>query len=124
MLPHFQFAQLATEAWAGPALSAVHVAISGPAGAPSYQVCYFVVSTTAPHSWVLYQACGLACPFAAIAAAVAAWAASCPGGACYERRHAQRVITAAAAQWAGLQFTRHGFACRARRHRCARLLHG
>ena len=75
MFTHFQFAELAA-AWCGPALhsAGVHVSITGSVTHTQYGVHYFVAQAGTEHGWALYFACGLACPFAAITAAVAHYA--------------------------------------------------
>ncbi len=70
-----------------------------------------------PESCFMQQA---SCPFEAVAAAVAA---ASQAGVPVSRHHAQRAIARHAATFAGLLVARPGFACRARRHRCARLRH-
>lgn len=71
MLTHSQFAQLAEQAAAAAGLIVnTHVATSGPATWPYFDVLYF------PLAWQLgqpcYSACGLPCPYLAIGAGLAA----------------------------------------------------
>ena len=120
MFTALQFSQLVAAAWSGPAAS--HIASVSHYVAPSgythtlYQVSYHVsLQPGQPESCFYQQA---ACPFEAVAAAVAAAALA---GVPVCRRHAQRAIACHAATFAGVRAGRAGFACRARRHRCARL---
>ncbi|WP_345224146.1 hypothetical protein [Hymenobacter koreensis] len=120
MLTHLQFHTLAVAAWAGPVLKACHIGIAGTPGHFTYQVCYFLPGWQPGAEQGFYGAAGHGCPFQAVAAAVAAAAAA---GVPVCRRHAQRTIGRTVVALCGAQAIRPGFACRARRHRCARLHH-
>jgi len=104
MLSHFQFAELAAAAWCGPALhtTGVHVSITGPVSHPQFGVHYFVAQAGTEHGWVSYFSCGVSCPFAAIAAAVASYAQAVQKHAAElalladaAQGHAARVLSAA-----------------------------
>lgn len=120
MLTTLQFSQLAAAAWAGPAPLAIIAGISHYQAACGHQATNYSVSyhfATALHCAPLVAQ---QCPFQAVAAAVAAAAAA---GVPVSRHHAQHVISRTAAALCGVQLTRPGFACRARRHRVAHRLH-
>ena len=121
MLTSLQFSQLAAAAWAGPAAGHIaaisHSVLSCGHQVTQYQVSYHVAfHSPQPVCYFAAQQC----PFQAVAAAVAAAAAA---GVPVSRTHAQHVISRTAAALCGVQLTRPGFACRARRHRTARLFH-
>ncbi|TYZ12627.1 hypothetical protein FY528_04850 [Hymenobacter lutimineralis] len=118
MLTPLQFSQLAAAAWAGPA-SIVQATISTCQLFSGHLITYYTVSYTSGGAVFLSPLCST-CPFQAVAAAVAAAAAA---GVPVCRHHAQRAIARTAAALCGVQLTRPGFACRARRHRCASLRH-
>ncbi len=111
MFTHFQFAELAAAAWCGPALHCgVHVSITGSIAYPSYGVHYFVAQAGTEHGWVSHFACGHACPFAAIAAAVAHYAQAAKEQAAgvlmlaeAAEGHAARVLSAAEQAFSGAQ---------------------
>ena len=118
MLTALQFSQLLTAAWSGPAAAhfatiSHYVAAEGDYSRSQYCASYHVG-----------KGCYLGegpCPFQAITAAVAAFAAAQPvPGAAVVARAAQ-VVRRAAAQLAGPAPRFQAFAGRARRHRCARL---
>lgn len=122
MFTALQFSQLVAAAWSGPAAAHFatisHYVAPGGYAATTYCASYhFRTRPGQPESCFMQQA---ACPFEAVAAAVAAASLA---GVPVCRRHAQQAIARHAATFAGLQLVRPGFACRARRHRCARLLH-
>lgn len=110
MLSHFQFAELAAAAWCGPALhtTGVHVSITGPISRPQFGVHYFVAQAGTEHGWVSYFSCGVSCPFAAIAAAVASYAQATQERADglalladAAQGHAARVLSAAEQAYSG-----------------------
>ncbi|MBD2716735.1 hypothetical protein KBK19_16945 [Microvirga sp. STR05] len=117
MLTPLQFSQLVSAAWCGPAV-AHHASIQVYAAACGYQATQYQVSYHTSQGVCHYAA--QACPFQAVAAAVAAAAAA---GVPVSRHHAQRIISRTAAALCGVQLTRPGFACRARRHQVVRRLH-
>lgn len=109
MFTHFQFAELAA-AWCGPALhsAGVHVSITGPTTRPQYGVHYFVAQAGTEHGWASYFSCGVSCPFAAIAAAVAHYALAAQEQAAglallaeSAQGHAARVLSAAEQAYSG-----------------------
>ena len=120
MFTPLQFSQLVAAAWSGPAAShfatiSHYVAADGYA-TTTYQASYHLsLQPGQPERCFLRQA---ACPFEAVAAAVAAASLA---GAPVCRRHAQRVIARQVAVFAGVPGRLAAFAGRARRHRCARL---
>ncbi|WP_310391363.1 hypothetical protein [Hymenobacter sp.] len=110
MLSHFQFAELAAAAWCGPALhtAGVHVSISGPVSRPQFGVHYFVAQAGTEYGWAGYFSCGVSCPFAAIAAAVASYAQAAQEQAAglallaeAAQGHAARVLSAAEQAFSG-----------------------
>ncbi|GGG35693.1 hypothetical protein [Hymenobacter glacieicola] len=117
MLTTLQFSQLVAAAWSGPA-AAHHATISHYVAPGGYQATQYQVAYHPSQGGCHYAQ--QECPFQAVAAAVAAaYAAGVP--VC--RHHAQGTIARTAAALCGVQLLRPGFACRARRHRCARLHH-
>ncbi|UOQ81006.1 hypothetical protein [Hymenobacter sp. 5414T-23] len=117
MLTPLQFSQLVSAAWSGPAVA--HYATISHYVAPSgYQVTHYQVSYHPSPGTCHYAQ--QECPFLAVAAAVATAAAA---GVPVSRCHAQHIISLTAASLCGVQLLRPGFACRARRHRVARLHH-
>ncbi|SHK71733.1 hypothetical protein [Hymenobacter psychrotolerans] len=119
MFTALQFSQLLAAAWSGPA--ACHFATISHYVAPEG---YTKTQYTA--SFHIGQACHLGqaeCPFAAVAAAVQAFAAAQPAPsllAAVVVAHAAQVLRAAAGQLAGVPVRRPGFSYRCQRHRCAR----
>jgi len=112
MFTHFQFAELAAAAWCGPALhsAGVHVSITGSVAHTQYGVHYFVAQTGTEYGWVSHFSCGLKCPFAAIAAAVAHYAQAAKEQAAgvlmlaeAAEGHAARVLSAAEQAFSGEQ---------------------
>lgn len=110
MFTHFQFAELAAAAWCGPALhtAGVHVSITGPVTRPQFGVHYFVAQAGTEHGWASYFSCGISCPFAAIAAAVAHYAQAVKEQAAgtvmlaeAAEGHAARVLSAAEQAFTG-----------------------
>lgn len=127
MLTTLQFSQLATAAWSGPAAAIIsgiehYAAAAGDHATTTYMVSYHVGGV-----------CHLgraACPFAAVAAAVLHYTAGIEAEAARQlasaqaaRRFARRVLATVGGQLVGLPPRAAGFACRARRHRCARVVH-
>lgn len=113
MFTHFQFAELAAAAWCGPALhtAGVHVSITGPVSRPQFGVHYFVAQAGTEYCWAGYFSCGVSCPFAAIAAAVAHYAKAAKEQATgvvmlaeAAEGHAARVLSAAEQAFSGAQF--------------------
>ena len=110
MLSHFQFAELAAAAWCGPALhtAGVHVSITGHVSRPQFGVHYFVAQAGTEYGWVSFFSCGVSCPFAAIAAAVAHYAQAAQEQAAglallaeATQGHAARVLSAAEQAFSG-----------------------
>ena len=110
MFTHFQFAELAAAAWCGPALhsTGVHVSITGNIAHTQYGVHYFVAQAGTEHGWASYFSCGVPCPFAAIAAAVAHYAQAVQEQAAglamlaeAAQGHAARVLSAAEQAFSG-----------------------
>lgn len=118
MLTPLHFSQLAAAAWSGPAAT-VQASASTCLLTGGFLSVYYSVTYTVGGVMFSSLAC-CACPFQAVAAAVAAAAAA---GTPVCRRHAQRTIAREAWGLAGGLAFRPGFACRARRHRCASLRH-
>ncbi|UYZ60201.1 hypothetical protein [Hymenobacter latericus] len=119
MLTPLQFSQLVSAAWSGPAV-AHHATISHYVGATGYQATQYQVSYHIGGECFIAPWQAQECPFQAVAAAVAAAAAA---GIPVCRRHAQRAISRTVWGLTGAPAIRSGFACRARRHRCATLRH-
>ncbi|MBB4601962.1 hypothetical protein HNQ93_002469 [Hymenobacter luteus] len=117
MLTPLQFSQLVSAAWSGPAV-AHHATISHYVAPGGYHYTQYQVSYHPSQGGCHFSQ--QECPFQAVAAAVAAAAAA---GVPVSRHHAQRTIARTVAALCGVQLTRPGFACRARRHRVARLLY-
>ncbi|SHL75518.1 hypothetical protein [Hymenobacter psychrotolerans] len=119
MFTTLQFSQLIAAAWAGPvaghSAAIVHGVLPSGHQYTQYQVSYHVGGACYISTYDAQQ-----CPFQAIASAVAAAAAA---GVQVSRHRAQHIISRTAAALCGVQLTRPGFACRARRHRVARRVH-
>jgi hypothetical protein len=127
MLTSVQFSQLAAAAWSGPA-AAIIASIEHYAAAAGDHA-----STTYSASYHVGGVCHMGraeCPLAAVAAAVQHYTAGIEVEAARQlasaqaaRRFARRVLATAGGRLAGRPLRVAGFACRARRHRCLRLLH-
>ncbi|NML65917.1 hypothetical protein HHL22_11940 [Hymenobacter sp. RP-2-7] len=127
MLTTLQFAQLATAAWSGPSAAVFaniehYTAAVGDYTATTYAVSY--------HVGGVCHIGRAACPFEAVAAAVQHYVAGIQAQAARQlaaaqaaTRHTRRVLATVGGQLAGRPPRAAGFACRARRHRCARLAH-
>lgn len=126
MLTSVQFSQLAAAAWSGPAAAIIasiehYAAAAGDHASTTYSASYHVGSV-----------CHMGraeCPLAAVAAAVQHYTAGIEAEAARQlasaqaaRRFARRVLATAGGQLVGRLPRVAGFACRARRHRCPRLL--
>ena len=126
MLTSVQFSQLAAAAWSGPA-AAIIASIEHYAAAAGDHT-----STTYSASYHVGGVCHMGragCPLAAVAAAVGRYTAGIEAEAARQlataqavRRFARRVLATAGVQLAGRPLRVAGFARRARRHRCHRLL--
>ncbi|MDJ0364856.1 hypothetical protein QMK33_06800 [Hymenobacter sp. H14-R3] len=126
MLTSVQFSQLAAAAWSGPA-AAIIASIEHYAAAAGDHA-----STTYSASYHVGGVCHMGraeCPLAAVAAAVQHYTAGIEAEAARQlasaqvaRRFARRVLATLGGQLAGRPLRGAGFACRARRHRCLRLL--
>ncbi len=126
MLTTLQFSQLAAAAWSGPA-AAIIASIEYYAAAVGDHT-----STTYSASYHVGGVCHMGraeCPLAAVAAAVLHYTAGIEAEAARQlasaqaaRRFARRVLATVGVQLAGRPPRVAGFACRARRHRCPRLL--
>lgn len=127
MLTTLQLSQLAAAAWSGPTAAVFasiehYAAAVGDYTATTYAVSYHVGGV-----------CHLgraACPFEAVAAAVQHYAAGIQAEAARQlaiaqaaTRFARRVLATVGGQLVGRPPRAVGFACRARRHRCARVTH-